>query len=411
MRIVFHGINYSPEPIGIGPYTAQAAESLARRGHEVAVVAAQPYYPQWAIDSAYRGKGVQQRVENGVAVTRTPLYVPPKPSGAKRVTHHLSFGLRSYRSLIRAMKAQPDIVISVVPALLASPAARLAARRAGAATWLHVQDFEVGAAFATGLIDSDGIAARLALGFEKRAMRGFDGYSSISPQMCALLGRVGDAPDRVIEVRNWAEAAVLERPGDPAAYRAEFGVEARHVALYSGNLANKQGIGIIAEVAERLAAREDLLFLVCGDGPGREIIAAAAARLPNLRLEPLQPRERLGDLLALADVHLLPQRGGAADLVLPSKLTNMLASGRPVVATAVPGSGLAIEVEGAGIVTPPEDAEAMATAVERLIDSPAARAESGATARRYALERWSIDENINRLEAGLAAAVARRRRQ
>lgn len=409
MRILFYGVNYAPEQIGIGPYTAQAAESLVRRGHAVEVVAAQPYYPQWAIDPGFRGRPAERRVEQGVGITRVPLYVPAQPSGAKRIAHHVSFGLNARPALMRAARDRPDIVVTVVPSLLASPVARLAARRAGAATWLHVQDFEVGAAFATGLIDSEGVVARAALGFERRAMAGYDGYSSISPQMCARLGTVGGAPDRVIEVRNWAESAVLDVPGDPDAYRREWGIGARHVALYSGNLANKQGIGIIAEVAERLAGREDLLFLVCGDGPGRAIIAEAAARLPNLRLEPLQPRERLGDLLALADVHLLPQRGGAADLVLPSKLTNMLASGRPVVATAAPGSGLAGEVEGAGIVTPPEDADAMAAAVERLIAEPERRRALGETARRYAVERWSIEENINRLEAGFAAAIARRR--
>ncbi|HET8612497.1 MAG TPA: glycosyltransferase, partial [Sphingomonas sp.] len=111
--------------------------------------------------------------------------------------------------------------------------------------------------------------------------------------------------------------------------------------------------------------------------------------------------ERLGELLGLADVHLLPQIVGAADLVLPSKLTNMLASGRPVVATAAPGTGLADEVEGCGIVTPPGDAAAFAAAIERLIDDPGERARLGRAARTRAEERWSRAGVLGRFTADL----------
>ena len=63
-------------------------------------------------------------------------------------------------------------------------------------------------------------------------------------------------------------------------------------------------------------------------------------------LLPLQPADRLNELLNLADIHLLPQRADAADLVMPSKLTGMMASGRAVLATASPGTQLATVIDG-----------------------------------------------------------------
>jgi len=115
----------------------------------------------------------------------------------------------------------------------------------------------------------------------------------------------------------------------------------------------------------------------------------------------------LPELLALADVHLLPQIAGAADLVLPSKLTNMLASGRAVVATAALGTGLADEVEGCGVVTPPGDALAFADAITRLIDDHTMRTRLGATARVRAEERWSRNAILKRFEVNLQDATSK----
>ena len=102
-------------------------------------------------------------------------------------------------------------------------------------------------------------------------------------------------------------------------------------------------------------------------------------------------------MLNMADLHLLPQIAGAADLVLPSKLTNMLFSGRPVVATTEPGTGLYDEVDGCGTVTPPGDAVALAKAIAALSDDPARRESLGAAARKRAAERWMKEAIIARM--------------
>jgi colanic acid biosynthesis glycosyl transferase WcaI len=164
------------------------------------------------------------------------------------------------------------------------------------------------------------------------------------------------------------------------------------VALYSGNMGGKQGLDILANVALALMDHAQaainsvaIVFVFCGNGAGRADLLARCQGLPNVRFLDLQPAERLPDLLATADIHLLPQRADAADLVMPSKLTGMLASARAVVATAHAGTELATVVQTCGLVVPPEDPAALAEAVRILAADPALRARLGAAGYAYAL--------------------------
>lgn len=385
MKILIVGLNYAPEKVGIGPYTTGIAEALVAAGHRVEVVTAKPYYPAWAVEPGH-GRGWRGERRQGVRVMRCPIYVPRRPSGAKRLLHHVSFAFSALVPALAGARRRPDVVLAVAPSLLSVPVARLAAKISGAPLWVHVQDFEVEAAFATGLIARRGWLSRAALAIESRLLRSADLVSTISPQMVAKLTAKGVVP--TLELRNWAESGWTGSVGGVAEYRAAWGLGERHVALYSGNIAAKQGIGLLIDAARRLAHRDDIAIVICGDGPNRAALAAAAADLSNVHLHGLQPAERMGDLLALASVHLLPQLPNAADLVLPSKLANMLGSGRPVIATAAPGTGLFEEVSGCGIATPPGEAAALAMAVEALIDDGPRRAALGIAAVQRARERW-----------------------
>ncbi len=404
-RVLIVGLNYAPEPVGIGPYTQGLAEALVARGADVRVIAGKPYYPQWRTYPAFAGLDWRTGEEGGVKITRCPHYVPAQPSGLKRILHLASFALSALPHALRAALGgrgrRPELVIAVAPALLSVFTAWLAARIAGARLWIHVQDFEVEAALATGLMDDARLPARLARRVEGTFLRLGDTVSTISPQMCAKLVAKGVALQRVIEMRNWSDARFAPDPSGAETVRAEWGLTGKVVALYSGNIARKQGIEILVEAARLLQHRQDIAFVICGEGPNRAELEKLAAGLGNVQLHDLQPAERMGAMLTMADLHLLPQIAGAADLVLPSKLTNMLASGRPVVATTEPGTGLYAEVDGCGTVTQPGDAAALAAAVAELAGDPARRAALGEAARARAAERWMKDAIIDRAVAAI----------
>ena len=109
------------------------------------------------------------------------------------------------------------------------------------------------------------------------------------------------------------------------------------------------------------------------------------------------------DLLGLADVHLLPQRADAAEMVMPSKLTGMLASGRPVVGMADAGTELAEVVQSCGVVVQHGDVPAFTQAIRHLAELPQLRAELGRVARAYADQNLAASAVLGRLEADMQA--------
>jgi colanic acid biosynthesis glycosyl transferase WcaI len=122
---------------------------------------------------------------------------------------------------------------------------------------------------------------------------------------------------------------------------------------------------------------------------------------PNVKFLDLQPLAHLSDLLCMADIHLLPQRADAADLVMPSKLTGMLASGRPVVTTAHKGTELANLVKDCGLVVPPEQSQAFAEAIMKLASDADLRETLGSAGRAYAESYLDKNTILRRFEAEL----------
>lgn len=397
------GLNYAPEPVGIGPYTAGLCEALVRSGHSVTAVVGKPYYPQWRADPAYAG-GWHEAEENGVRLVRCPHYVPQDPSGIRRFGHLISYAITAMIPAVRiALRERPQVVFCVAPALLSVITAILAAWLCGARLWIHIQDFEVETAFATGLMRRTTPHARFALWAEGWLLGQADRVSTISPQMLAKLGEKGVPRERQFELRNWADARFTHDPIGASTLRGEWGLTNQVVALYSGNIARKQGIEILIEAARLVQHRQDIAFVICGEGPNRAPLAELAQDLDNIQLHDLQPADRMGAMLTMADLHLLPQIAGAADLVLPSKLTNMLASGKPVVATTEPGTGLHAEVDGCGTCVSPGDAAELARAIIALADDPARRTALGKAAAARAAERWQQDAILARTVRELQA--------
>lgn len=408
MRILIYGLNYAPELTGIGKYTGEMSSWLASRGHEVRVVTAPPYYPAWSIREDYRGRLYRtERVPGEPIVYRTPLYVPAKPTGLKRMAHLFSFMLGSLPVMLRQIFWKPEIIFTVEPTFFGAPLALLVAQATDAASWLHVQDFEVDAAFDLGLLPAKGPVHALALGLEEFFTQSFTRISSISHKMVERALGKGVPVARTILFPNWVDVdAIRPQPvGASNSFRQELGLEEKIVILYSGNMGAKQGLELLAPLAEAFESDSRVHFLFCGDGAFRPQLETLVAHRPNVTLLPLQPFARLNDLLNAADIHLLPQRAGAADLVMPSKLTGMLSSGRPVIATADAGTQVAHVVEGCGLVVPAEDALALNAAVQRLIDDEALRRQLGEAARVYAVEHLGKEQVLEEFERNLKTLV------
>jgi colanic acid biosynthesis glycosyl transferase WcaI len=227
----------------------------------------------------------------------------------------------------------------------------------------------------------------------------------------------GIPDDRVVLFPNWVDVDSIY-PLDPAASRSNIirrelaeqvpEIESKTILLYSGNMGAKQGLELLAPLAESFAADSRVHFIFCGDGAFRTRLEALVAHHPNVTLLPLQPLDRLNHLLNAADIHLLPQRASAADLVMPSRLSAMLSSGRPVVATAHEGTQVAQVVEGRGLAVPAEDAGALHAAVLRLVDDEELRLALGRAAREYAVQHLGKHQVLAQFELDLRALTRHR---
>jgi colanic acid biosynthesis glycosyl transferase WcaI len=186
------------------------------------------------------------------------------------------------------------------------------------------------------------------------------------------------------------------------AYRREFGLEGRRVVMYAGNVGLSQSLDAVLECAGALAYEEDVVFVINGQGAARAELERHARGLTNVRFVDMQPPERLPELLAAADIHLVPLRRGLARSSVPSKTYSILAAARPLVASVDPGSEVArvVEHSGAGVAVPPEDAEALTKAIRSLLDAPEEMQRMGEAGRAW-VESWAspaaIAESYERL--------------
>jgi colanic acid biosynthesis glycosyl transferase WcaI len=402
MKILIHGLNSWPELIGVGKYTGELAFWLAERGHDVRVVTAYPYYPQWRIEDGYRNRLYAREEVAGVRLLRCPLWVPRRQDAKRRMLHLLSFAASSAPVVWwQALTWRPDVVIGVEPAFFAAPATVMAAWLGNAASWLHIQDFEIDAAFGTGLVSGKRLQ-RWSVALEAMLLRRFDQVSTISAAMCERLKHKGVPAAKIALVPNWAATDEIRPLAEPSPLRRELGIAPDTlVALYAGNMSEKQGLEMLAAAAVALRGETSIRFVFAGEGAARHRLETMCAGLPNVQFLPLQPTERLNDLLNLADIHLLPQRRGVADLVMPSKLLGMLASGRPVVAGADAAAALGAVVASCGVVVAPEDGAAMADAIAALARDPGRRAVLGEAGRRRVIAEWGKNAVLMQLERRL----------
>lgn len=353
-RVLIYGINFTPEPIGTGKYTGELAAYLAGQGIGVDVVTAIPHYPGWHPRSGYANR-YRSETQDGCRVTHCPIWLPKKMGGLARALSPCSFALFSapvvfWHMLIR----RPDTVFCVEPTLFSAPFALIWAKLLGVRSLLHVQDLEIDAAFAVGHL-SGRVPKALARWYERTVLRGFDGVITISDKMREKLVEKGVRSERLHIIRNWVDTADIHPMEGVSPLRAEYGIpDTDFVVLYSGNLGPKQALPLILDVAEELRDQPAFRFVIAGEGPVKADLQADAQKrgLKNVQFIPLQPKEKLCALLNMADAHILPQMPGTADLVLPSKLGGMLASGKPCVVMADKGTEMHEFLAGAVYLVP-----------------------------------------------------------
>ncbi len=413
MKILIYGINFSPELTGIGKYTGEMAKWLAAQGHDVHVITAPPYYPAWKISEGYSRWKYTSETINGIDIFRCPLWVPEKPKTVTRLIHLLSFAFSSLLVLLKQLFFwQPDAVICLAPSFFCAPQTVLLSKLAGVKSWLHFQDFEICAMFGSGMAAGGQIVSKIAHRVQRVITNRFDVVSSISHTMCGSAETHQVSKNKVVLFPNWVDINFITPDADSSCFRKKWNINNQtKVLLYSGNLGKKQGLEGLVAAAHTLRHRQDILFVVVGDGAHKSVLIERCQeqKLENVQFHSLQPYDLLPDLLRMADVHLVIQKRGAADAVLPSKLTSILSVGGHAIITAEADTELGHIVQanpGIATLIPPEQTDALTSAVTALCDDPSiGSGQVNQLARLYAVERLGKETVLAQFERDLLGMV------
>ena len=398
MRILIFGINYSPELTGIGKYTGEMGGWLAKQEHDVHVVTAMPYYPEWDVHQAYKGKMWFTELVEGVKVHRVPLYVPKEVSSSKRIIHEFSFVMGVLPYWFKFLFSKKfDVIFCAAPPFHLGMLPLMLSKLRGIPMVSHIQDLQVDAAKELGMIKNKTFL-NIMFGLERFILKKSTKVSTISLGMEQKIAAKGIPASQQIMFPNWVDESAIKPLPKEQSLRAEFGIGMEDkVVLYSGNLGEKQGLESIIETAKLYKERKDVYFIIVGSGGAKEKLQqmAVEANLDRVQFYPLQPYEKLSALLATADVHLVLQKKSAADLVMPSKLTGILSAGGCSIVTAEPGTSLytVMHKYDMGLLCEPEDNVALSETIGKAINSDLTPYR--VNARKYA-EQFLSKENILR---------------
>lgn len=400
MRILIYSYNYYPEPIGIAPLMTELAEGLAARGHEIRVVTGMPNYPERQIYPEYKGKLYCTEERNGVVIQRSSVWIRPQPGLLTRMLLDGSFVVTS---LVQALKGwRPEVVLLTVPPLPVSVPAALLGWFYSCPVVLNLQDILPDAAVHVGLLKNKrAIQAFEAL--EKFAYRTAHTISVITEGFTENLTAKGISVDKIRCIPNWVDVKFIHPlPKIENPFRLVHNLQDKFVVMYSGNIALTQGLKTVIQTAARLRNHPEIFFVIVGEAKALDGLWQTCLEydLDNVLLLPFQPREKLPEMLAAADVGLVMQKRNVVSFNMPSKIQVLLASGRPVIAS-VPSIGTAanaIRQSGGGVVVEPECPDQLAEAILDLYANPVKAEALAQEGRRYAVMNYSFEQALNRYE-------------
>ncbi len=392
MKIVVLGPHFAPDTAPTGTVLTRIVEELAAHGHELHVVTSLPWYRAHRIEPGWTGRLVRtEQVEWGTITRIHPFPGDDKSNLVRRALGFLAFSVLAGVAALRAggWFRRADAVFAMSPPLTLGLTGWIVSRLRRGRLLFNIQDVFPDAAVRTGAITNRRVIA-VASWLERVSYRRADAVTVLSDDLRDnVAGKVDeDTARRVHVIPNFVDTDLIAPADRMTDYRAELGFDARPIVLYAGNVGFSQSLDLVVAAAR---ACPDLGFVINGDGAARAELERGAADVANLRFVGYQPIERLPEVLATGDIHVVPLRAGLGDVSVPSKTYSSLAAGRPVVASIDPGTEIPrlLDEAGAGVSVPPDDPDAFVAALRRLADDASARTALGESGRRWVVEHAS----------------------
>jgi colanic acid biosynthesis glycosyl transferase WcaI len=401
MRILIYSYNYHPEPNGIAPLITELAEGLVKRGHQVRVVTAMPSYPRRRIYEEYRGKLYLTEQKNGVTIQRSYIRVKPQPNLIDRILFDSSFVLTSFFPSLKGWK--PDVIFLTIPPLPACVPAVFLAKLFGCPLVLNVQVILSEAAAKVGILGNSWLLQAFE-SLEKWAYRQANKISVITDEFTDYLVKQGVPASKIVCIPNWVDVNFIRPlPQQNNSFRHNHNLQEKFVVLYAGNIALTEGLETVIETAVRLKHLPEIVFVIVGEEKALQNLQSYSQNCgaDNLKFFPFQPREKLPEMLAAANIGLIMQKRNVTVYNMPSKTPVWLASGRPIIASVPPNSpaARAIQQSQGGVIVPPEEPDSLAKAILDLYANPSKAERLSQQGRQFAMDYYSLEQALNQHEA------------
>lgn len=378
--------HFAPDLAPTGVVMTRIVSELAARGHELHVVTSLPWYRNHAIESGWGGRLWRtEKTEWGSVIRIHPF---PGKSKSNLLRRALGFIAFSYAVGIRSVHAdglpfKVDGVLAMSPPLTLGLTGWFTKIIRRAPLVFNIQDVFPDAAIQTGAISNKKIIAA-AKWLERMSYQRSDAVVLLSQDLRTNIASKLDKKfhQRLHVIPNFVDTNAITPQDRMTAYRSELGIGNQLVVMYAGNVGFSQSLNLVVDAAARFP---DIAFVINGDGAARKKLEEDCAQLTNVFFGDYQPIERLSEVLATGDIHLVPLRAGLASVSVPSKSYSILAAGRPMLAAIDPGTEIPnmLQQSGAGVAVEPDNSTAFIEALGQLVSRREQLHEMGSRGRTW----------------------------
>ena len=386
LRLVVLCPHFAPDLAPTGVVMTRIVTELAARGHELHVVTSLPWYRNHAIEPGWGGRLWRtEKTEWGSIIRVHPFPGKSKSNLLRRAIGFLAF---SYAVGIRSVHAdgfpfKVDGVLAMSPPLTLGLTGWFTKIIRRAPLVFNIQDVFPDAAIQTGAISNKKIIAA-AQWLERVSYQRSDAVVLLSQDLRINIANKIDTKyhDRLHVIPNFVDTVAITPQDRMSKYRNELGIGDQLVVMYAGNVGFSQSLNLVVDAAAKFP---EVAFVINGDGAARKKLQEDCAQLTNVYFGDYQPIERLSEVLATGDIHLVPLRTGLASVSVPSKSYSILAAGRPMLAAIDPNTEIPnmLEQSGAGVAVEPDNSSAFIEALGRLVSNQDQLQSMGANGRKW----------------------------
>jgi colanic acid biosynthesis glycosyl transferase WcaI len=378
--------HFAPDTAPTGEVITTLVEEFVAMGQRVHVVTALPWYRNHCVEPGWTGRLIRRESTSWGSIIRVhPFAGKDKKNLLRRAVGFLLFSVLAGVCALCAggIHKRPQAILSMSPPLTLGLTGWLAARLRRAPCIFNIQDVFPDAAITTGAITNKKIIG-LARWLERVSYHRSDAVVVLSDDLQKnVVAKIAPRHrSKVHVIPNFVDADRIVPMDRMTNYRTELGLNSETVVMYAGNVGFSQSLTMIIDAAKVM---NDVAFVINGDGAARDELVRAAHDVPNVYFSGYQPRERVPEVLASGDIHVVLLKTGLGAVSVPSKTYSILAAARPVVAAIDSDTEVTriVAASGAGMVVAPDNAELFISALQAMCGDLDASQRMGQAGRQW----------------------------